>query len=189
MSTISIRPAQTADLDRITAIYGEAVANGTASYELEPPTQEEMASRFAALAKKSYPYLVAADAGKVVGYAYAGPFRERRAYRFMVEDSIYLAPEARGRGLGRQLLIKLIDASTEAGFRQMMAVIGDGATNQASVGLHAALGFRPVGTLEGSGYKHGRWLDTVFMQLDMNGGTTTPPDPESVPERIFRAAL
>lgn len=189
MSTITIRPAHASDIVPIAEIYGEAVANGTASYELEPPTQEEMAGRFAALAKKSYPYLVAEDAGTVIGYAYAGPFRERRAYRFMVEDSIYLAPAVRRRGVGRQLLTSLIDASTKAGYRQMAAVIGDGATNQASIRLHEALGFRHVGTLEGSGYKHGRWLDTVFMQLTLNEGTSAPPDPDSVPERIFLAGL
>ena len=186
-SMIAIRPATAADLDRIAEIYAEAVTNGTASYELEPPPRDEMAARFAALAEKSYPYLVAEADGAVLGYAYAGPFRPRRAYRFMVEDSIYLDPAAQGRGVGRMLLARLIAESTRLGFRQMAAVIGDGARNQASVRLHAALGFRMVGPLEGSGYKHGRWLDTVFMQLAMNGGKAAPPDPDSLPERNFRA--
>lgn len=184
---IAIRPATAADLDRITEIYAEAVTNGTASYELEPPSRAEMESRFLALVEKSFPYLVAESGGAVLGYAYAGPFRPRRAYRFMVEDSIYLDQGARGRGVGRNLLSRLIDEATRLGFRQMAAVIGDGQRNQASVRLHAALGFRMVGTLEGSGYKHGRWLDTVFMQLSMNGGTAAPPDPGSLPERNFLA--
>lgn len=184
---ITIRPASPADLDRITEIYAHAVTNGTASYELEPPPREEMAARFGALREKSCPYLAAEEGGAVIGYAYAGPFRPRRAYRFMVEDSIYLDPAAQGRGVGRLLLSRLVAEATSLGFRQMAAVIGDGAGNAASVRLHAALGFRMVGTLEGSGYKHGRWLDTVFMQLAMNGGKDAAPDPDSLPERNFRA--
>lgn len=186
MHGIVIRAASEADLDGITAIYAEAVRQGTASYELEPPDLAEMSSRFAALTGQGYPYLAAEAGGVLLGYAYAGPFRPRRAYRFMVEDSIYLAPEARGRGVGRLLLSRLVGEATRLGFRQMTAVIGDGQTNLASVRLHAAAGFRHVGTLEGSGYKHGRWLDTVFMQLTMNGGTGTPPDPQSLPEANFR---
>ena len=118
-------------------------------------------------------------------YAYAGPFRPRRAYRFMVEDSIYLAPSAQGHGTGRLLLSTLVEECARLGFRQMVAVIGDGKRNQASVRLHETLGFRHAGLLEGSGYKHGRWLDTVFMQLPLNGGTASPPDPQSLPERNF----
>lgn len=187
MSDIIIRPARPGDLQHITGIYAEAVLNGTASYELEPPSQAEMAERFETLALNGYPYLVAERAGEIRGYAYAGPFRPRLAYRFMVEDSVYIAPEAKGQGLGRSLLTRLIEEATAVGFRQMVAVIGDGHAKSPSVILHERLGFTHCGRLEGSGYKHGRWLDTVLMQLKMNGGAGTPPDAGSLPERIFRA--
>jgi L-amino acid N-acyltransferase YncA len=176
-----------ADLDAITEIYADAVKNGTSSYELEPPTRAEMAARFETLAAGGFPYLAAESAGRIVGYAYAGPFRPRPAYRFVVENSIYIAPDAKGRGLGRLLLERLIAEAERRGFRQMIAVIGDGHPQSASVKLHERMGFRHGGRLEGSGYKHGRWLDTTFMQLSMNGGAGTPPDPDSLPERKFRA--
>lgn len=185
MTAPAIRPATSSDLDRITEIYAHAVIHGTASYELEPPSREEMRARFEALAEQSYPWLVAEEGGRVLGYAYAGPFRPRQAYRFMVEDSIYLAAEAQRRGIGRLLLGRLVAEATALGFRQMAAVIGDGSNNAASVRLHEQAGFRHAGMLQGSGYKHGRWLDTVFMQLAMNGGDTLAPDPESLPERNF----
>lgn len=188
MGEISIRAATPADIDAITAIYGHAVAQGTASYELEPPSREEMAGRHEALVSRGYPYLVAEEDGRILGYAYAGPFRPRRAYRFVVEDSVYIDPAAQGRGIGRKLLDALIAECTRLGFRQMLAVIGDGTNHHASVRLHEAAGFRHAGNLVGSGYKFGRWLDTVFMQLEMNGGTATPPDPESLPEKMFRQA-
>ena len=187
MSVVALRSATSADIAAITAIYADAVRNGTASYELEPPGEAEMAARFDALTARAYPYLVAEDPSGVLGYAYAGPFRPRPAYRFMVEDSIYMAPEARGKGIGRLLLAMLIEETAKLGFRQMAAVIGDGTRNVASVRLHALVGFRHTGILEGSGFKHGRWLDTVFMQLSMNGGTATDPDANSLPERNFRA--
>lgn len=187
MDELTIRPAKAADLDAITAIYADAVRNGTASYELEPPTVAEMSARFDALAAGGFPYIVAEARGRIVGYAYAGPFRPRPAYRFIVEDSIYVAPDARGRGVGRLLLERLIAEVEGLGFRQVIAVIGDGHAESASVKLHERLGFRHGGRLEGSGYKHGRWLDTVFMQLSMNGGAATAPDPGSLPERRFRA--
>ena len=183
---VQIRSATPADLPAITSIYAHAVETGTATYELEPPTLEEMTSRMEALASKGYPYLVAEEEARVLGYAYAGPFRPRRAYRFMVEDSIYLAPDAQGRGIGRLLLQALIEECRRLGFRQIAAVIGDGSPQSASVKLHETLGFRHSGVLEASGYKHGRWLDTAFMQLSLNGGAATPPDPESLPERMFR---
>lgn len=182
----SLRPAQRADMDSVTDIYAHAVRHGTASYELEPPSRVDMAVRFATLQKDGYPYLVAEDAsGAIAGYAYAGPFRPRPAYRFIVEDSVYLSPDCQGRGLGRLLLQRLIDDVEALGFRQVMAVIGDGSPKSASVRLHTALGFRHCGTLEGSGFKHGRWLDTTIMQLSMNGGADIPPDPDSLPERNF----
>ena len=188
MSNTEIRPATKSDIDAITAIYADAVTHGTASYELEPPTRAEMAKRFEALVAGGFPYLVAEDeAGKLVGYAYAGPFRPRPAYRFIVENSVYVAPEAKGKGVGRLLIERLIAEAESLGFRQMIAVVGDGSPGSASVRLHERVGFRHCGRLEGSGYKHGRWLDTVFMQLSMNGGTVTAPDPDSMPERQFRA--
>lgn len=187
MNQLTTRPATPADLDRITGIYADAVVNGTASYELEPPTLSEMAERFAALTAYGYPYIVVQDGdATVLGYAYASAFRTRPAYRFIVEDSIYVAPQARGRGVGRLLLETLIGETRALGFRQMVAVIGDGTPDSASVRLHEKLGFRHEGCLRGSGYKHGRWLDTAFMRLEMNGGTGTPPDPQSWPERKFR---
>lgn len=184
--TITIRAATPADIGPIAEIYGHAVTHGTASYELEPPGVDEMAARQEALLSKGYPYLAAEAEGQLLGYAYAGPFRPRRAYRFTLEDSVYIAPSAQGRGVGRLLLSALIAEGERLGFRQMIAVIGDGSNHRASVRLHEALGFHHAGTIEGTGYKHGRWLDTVFMQLSMNGGIATPPDPESLPERLFR---
>jgi phosphinothricin acetyltransferase len=180
---VSIREAREADLDRITAIYADAVLHGTASYELQPPDRAEMWSRFAALADKGFPYIVAEEED-VLGYAYAGPFRPRPAYRFVVEDSVYVAPEAKGRGVGGLLLEGLVEKVRRLGFRQIIAVIGDGGPGNASVRLHEKLGFRHSGLLEGTGYKHGRWLDTAFMQLSLNGGAAVPPDPLSFPEGL-----
>lgn len=187
MQTVIIRPFEPRDIPAITAIYAHAVNHGTATYELEAPDETEMASRRNSLVSLGYPYLVAEmEGGAVAGYAYAGPFRTRPAYRFMVEDSIYIAPEMQGHGIGKLLLRALIDECTRLGFRQFTAVIGDGSPQSASVKLHSALGFKHAGTLTGSGFKFGRWLDTVFMQLDMNGGNSTAPDPESLPERLYR---
>jgi len=188
MSSLAIRPAEAGDLSRIAAIYDDAVRNGTASYELEPPAMVEMASRLETLRAGGFPYLVACENGVVLGYAYAGPFRQRPAYRFIVEDSVYVAPEAKGRGVGLALMNALIGAVRALGFRQIVAVIGDGSPRSASVRLHEKLGFVHCGRLEGSGYKHGRWLDTIFMQLALNGGATVPPDPRSWPERAFRGS-
>ncbi|MCA0051183.1 N-acetyltransferase family protein [Mesorhizobium sp. B283B1A] len=186
MSNIAIRPATSADLDAITEIYADAVTNGTASYELEPPSRAEMGKRFDTLTAGGFPYLVAEKDGAVLGYAYAGAFRPRPAYRFVVEDSVYVAPDAKGGGVGLRLMQSLIAAVEAAGFRQIVAVIGDGRPDSASVKLHERLGFRHSGRLEGSGYKHGRWLDTVFMQLTLNGGASLPPAADSLPERRFR---
>jgi L-amino acid N-acyltransferase YncA len=185
MSNIVIRTASAADLDTITEIYADAVTHGTASYELEPPSRDEMGARFDTLTAGGFPYLAAEKDGAVLGYAYAGAFRPRPAYRFIVEDSVYVAPEAKGQGVGLKLMQALIAAAEAAGFRQIVAVIGDGHPDSASVKLHEKLGFRHSGRLEGSGYKHGRWLDTVFMQLSLNGGALLPPDPDSLPERKF----
>lgn len=173
----TIRPARPADIGVITAIYADAVIHGTASYETEPPSQAEMAARFKAITGHRFPYLVAEGGdGAIVGYAYASHFRTRPAYRWAVEDSVYVAPGSKGKRVGTRLLEQLIAECAALGFRQMIAVIGDGAVNVASVRLHEKLGFGHCGNMVGSGFKHGRWLDTVFMQLAMNGGTGTLPE-------------
>jgi len=158
-----IRPAEPADVGAITRIYAEAVRHGTASFEIEPPGEEEMGRRFAQLREGGFPYLVAAADGEVLGYAYAGPYRARAAYRFTVEDSIYVAPTCQGQGIGRALLAGLIGETEAQGFRQMIAVIGD-SDQPASIALHKAAGFRLIGTFEAVGFKFDRWLDSVLMQ-------------------------
>jgi L-amino acid N-acyltransferase YncA len=175
MSGISIRGAGPADIAAITRIYAHAVAHGTASFELEPPDEAEMARRQQALLAQRYPYIVAERAGAVTGYAYAGPYRARPAYNWCVEDSIYVAPEFHRQGIGRLLLASLIAQSEARGFRQMIGVIGDTA-NTASVAVHAAAGFRLIGTFQSIGYKHGRWLDTVLMQRALGKSDTAPPE-------------
>ena len=176
MSEISIRPAAPGDLVAITAIYDEAVRYGTASFEIEPPDLAEMTRRFEALRAGSYPYLVAEENnanGPILGYAYAGPYRARPAYHWSVEDSIYIAPQAQRRGIGRLLLDRLIGEAEAGGFRQMIAVIGDSA-NVGSIELHRATGFRMVGTFDNVGFKFGRWLDSVLMQRPLGKGATEP---------------
>jgi L-amino acid N-acyltransferase YncA len=174
MSEISIQPAGVNDLAAITRIYADAVQHGTASFEIDPPDQDEMMRRFVALRGGGFPYLVAQVDGTVVGYAYAGPYRARPAYRFTVEDSIYLAATARRRGIGRALLDRLIEDAERCGFRQRIAVIGD-SDQPASIALHAAAGFRLIGTFEAVGYKLDRWLDSVLMQRPLGDGATTVP--------------
>jgi L-amino acid N-acyltransferase YncA len=169
-----IRLAQPRDLAVITAIYDDAVRHGTASFELDPPDKAEMARRYETLRGGGYPYLVAELDGDVVGYAYAGPYRARPAYRWSVEDSIYVAPQAQRRGFGGALLARLVAEAEAAGFRQMLAVIGDSA-NSGSVELHRAAGFRLVGTFENVGFKFGRWLDSVLMQRELGRGATAAP--------------
>jgi phosphinothricin acetyltransferase len=158
-----VRPAAPADLRAIRAIYEPEVLAGTATFEIEPPSVEELAARLAKVEAAGLPWLVAEAEGQVAGYAYAAMYRDRPAYRFTVEDSVYVAEAARGRGLGRALLLALIAGARAAGMRQMVAVIGDSA-NSGSVRLHRACGFRDVGTLVEVGHKFGRWLDTVLMQ-------------------------
>jgi len=172
--THTIRPAIEADLPAIASIYGDAVSTGTASFELEPPSVVEMARRFAVLNEGGFPYLVAVRDGTVAGYAYAGPYHQRAAYRSTFEDSIYVARSARGEGFGRALLTALIAESERIGGRTMVAVIAE-SDGTASVALHAGLGFTPVGTLAGVGYKHGRWLDVTLMQRPLGPGRSTPP--------------
>ena len=173
--TLSIRPATPADIPAITRIYAEAVINGTASFELAAPDEAEMARRMKALTEAGYPYLAAESDGTLAGYAYAGAYRMRPAYRLTVEDSVYIAPDAQGRGVGRALLKALIEAAAAIGYRQMLAVIGDSPRQAASIGLHAALGFQKVGLLPDVGFKHGRWLDTLLMQRALGKGSATAP--------------
>ena len=175
MDTLLTRQATAADVPAITAIYADEVANGSATFEIVPPDEAEMAHRLAHLLAAGYPWFVAERDGVVVGYAYAGPYRDRPAYHNTVEDSVYLARPARGAGIGRRLLGLLVEACAERGFRQMVAVIGD-TENVASVRVHAAAGFTPVGTFRAVGYKHGRWLDTVLMQRPLGVGDAAQPD-------------
>jgi phosphinothricin acetyltransferase len=176
MSDLVIRAANEADLRTITEIYEQAVRFGTATFELVPPDLAEMTRRFGALRKGGFPYLVAELASAVVGYAYAGPYRPRPAYRFTVENSIYLAPAIHRRGVGIRLLRRLIAECETRGYRQMIAVIGDSA-NAGSIGVHARAGFEMIGTHPTVGLKFGRWLDTVMMQLALgDGGTTIPAE-------------
>lgn len=182
--TFRLRDATPADLFAITEIYRDSVLNGTASYEITPPNQAEMQSRFQAIKEKGYPYIAAeADEGTLLGYAYASAFRTRPAYRWLVEDSIYLAPEARGKGVGKALLNELLLRCEALGFRQMAAVIGG--ASPASVAVHKSLGFEMTGTMKGTGFKHGKWLDTVFMQIALGEGTDTAPDPTIYPGSLF----
>jgi phosphinothricin acetyltransferase len=175
MQTLTIRPSARTDIGAITRIYADAVRNGTATFEIVPPNETEMARRQDVLLDGSYPYLVAAVGDTVAGYAYAGPYRARPAYNWSVEDSIYVTPEMHRKGIGGLLLTRLIVESAARGFRQMIAVIGDSA-QAGSIAVHAKAGFSHIGTLRSVGFKHGQWLDTVLMQRAMGSGDTTPPD-------------
>ena len=170
----AIRPARFTDISAITRIYAHAVRHGTASFELDPPDEIEMARRMNELVSRNFPYLVAELDDKLAGYAYAAPYRARPAYRFTVENSVYVASDSHRRGVGKALLEELIDVSTERGFRLMIAVIGD-SKQAASIGLHEATGFRHVGVFENVGYKFDRWLDSVLMQRALGPGATRPP--------------
>lgn len=173
--TLTIRPARISDILAIHRIYAHAVEHGTASFELTPPNEAEMARRMTHLLDSNFPYLTAETDGVCCGYAYAGPYRARPAYRWTLEDSVYIAPDMHRRGIGRALLVALIETSQARGFRQMIAVIGDSTKQAASVGLHEAVGFRHVGILQDVGFKHGRWLDSVLMQRALGPGATEPP--------------
>jgi L-amino acid N-acyltransferase YncA len=174
MRSLVIRPAAAGDVPAITRIYAHAVEYGTASFEIEPPDEAEMARRLRALLDGGYPYLIAEHAGAIVGYAYAGPYRPRPAYRWSVEDSIYVAPQMQRQRIGSQLLARLIEDADKRGFRQMIAVIGDSAQTP-SIAVHARAGFTHIGTVRAVGFKHGRWLDTVLMQRALGSGAATPP--------------
>jgi phosphinothricin acetyltransferase len=169
-----IRPSRDDDVDAIAAIYGHHVLHGLASFEEEPPPIEEIGRRRADVIAHGLPYLAAERAGRVVGYAYAGPFRPRAGYRFTLEDSIYIDQTEVGRGIGRALLVALLARCGELGYRQMVAVIG-GRETMASIALHRALGFRQIGIFEAVGFKFGRWVDIVLMQRALGEGDTTFP--------------
>ena len=170
----AIRAATADDAPAIAAIYAHHVLHGTASYDVVPPTPDETAGRIRAITGRGWPFLVACDGADVIGYAYASQFRDRPAYAFACENSIYIAHDRRGTGIGKRLLGALLAAAEAGGFRQMVAVIGG--AEPASVALHASCGFRHAGRLAGMGWKAGRWLDTVYMQIALGGGTATAPD-------------
>ena len=174
MSSPEIRAAHEADLPFVTRIYEHAVRYGTATFELVPPDLAEMTRRFRSLMESGFPFLVAALDNRVVGYAYAGAYRPRPAYRFTVENSIYLDPAVHRRGIGLKLMQPLIADCEARGYRQMIAVIGDSA-NSGSISLHKRCGFQMIGTHPNVGLKFGRWLDTVMMQLSLGEGAGTVP--------------
>lgn len=170
-----IRPSTEQDLPAITRIYGHHVLHGTGTFETTPPSLEDMTARRADVLSKGLPWLVVEEAGQLLGFAYGNWFKPRPAYRFSVEDSIYLAPEAAGKGLGRALLAELLITLERSGIRKVMAVIGD-SDNAGSIGVHKALGFEQVGVVQACGWKFGRWLDIVMMQRAIGEGDRTPPE-------------
>ena len=176
MANITVRPARPEDLPRIHEIYVHHVLNGLASFEETPPDLAEMTRRFEATRAQGLPYLAAEAELEVQGYAYAGPYRLRPAYRFSVENSVYVAPGREGRGVGRALLEELIARCTALGRRQMIAVVGDSG-HLPSIAFHESLGFTRIGTLRAVGFKFGRWVDSVILQRALGGGDQTPPEP------------
>jgi len=174
LTGLDVRPAEERDVGPITAIYAHHVLTGLASFEVVPPDAAEMARRRANVLASELPYFVAEDAGGILGYAYATPYRTRVGYRYTVEDSVYVDRGAVGRGVGRRLLQRLIEACTARGCRQMIAVIGD-TGNAASIGLHEACGFARVGMLPSTGFKFGRWVDSVLMQRALGEGDRSLP--------------
>ena len=173
-AALLIRPSTAADLPAITAIYAGNVRHGTGTFELEAPDHAELARRRDDVLDKGLPWLVAQRDEVVLGYAYANHFRPRLAYRFCLEDSVYLAANAQGQGIGRLLLAELMARCEAAGARQMLAVIGD-STNLGSIGVHRTLGFEHTGTMKAAGWKFGRWLDVVMMQKSLGLGASTAP--------------
>ncbi|MDP1693894.1 MAG: N-acetyltransferase family protein [Burkholderiaceae bacterium] len=174
MPPLTIRPSTAADLAAVTRIYGHAVMHGTGTFEIEAPDEPEMARRRDDVLGTGLPWLVAERGGQVLGYAYANHFRPRRAYRFCLEDSLYLDPAAQGLGLGRWLLAELLAQCEARGARQVLAVIGD-AANASSIGVHRACGFESCGVFKAAGWKFGRWLDVVLMQKSLGEGGATAP--------------
>jgi L-amino acid N-acyltransferase YncA len=172
---VTIRPSTDADITAITAIYAHHVLHGTGTFETEAPSPADMAARRADVLGKGLPYLVAEQQGQVVGFAYCQWFKPRPAYRFSAEDSIYLAADQSGRGIGQQLLGELAARAEQLGVRKLIAVIGDSA-NAGSIGVHRAVGFGHVGVLKSCGWKFGRWLDVVLMEKSLGAGDTCPPE-------------
>lgn len=170
-----IRPAKDTDCEAIAAIYGHHVLTGFGTFEETPPTAGEMEQRRQAIVDQGLPYLVAEAEGRVLGYAYASPFRPRAAYRYSIEDSVYVAPDQVGRGVGRAVLAAVLESCERLGMRQAIAVIGD-SQNAASIGLHRSLGFQSAGVGRSLGFKHGRWVDIVWMQKSLGGGDASGPD-------------
>lgn len=177
--SVLIRPAFFTDAEALAAIYGHHVLHGVGTFEEVPPSAEDMAGRLSAVAEYGLPYLAAELDGALAGFAYAAPFRARAAYRYTVEDSVYVAPDRIGRGIGKALLEAVISRCEGLGLRQMVAVIGD-SDNAASIGIHRACGFQQAGTLTGVGFKAGRWVDVVMMRRPLNGGVDAPPDGEGL---------
>lgn len=173
---ITLRTATPADIAQIQPIYAHAVLHGTASWEWEPPDAAEMTRRMAALVEAGWPYIVAKIDNRILGYAYAGAYRPRAAYKWTCEDSIYIAPDAQGKGVGRLLLTELIERCTAMGLRQMVAIIGD-SNSQPSIKLHASMGFAHSGLIHAAGFKHGKWLDQVLMQRALGDGDASLPTP------------
>ena len=171
---VIVRTAREGDAEALAAIYGDACLHGLGTFEEAAPSAEEMGSRVKAVLDRGLPYLVAEIDGEVAGFAYAAPFRLRAAYRYTVEDSVYIHPGHKGRGVGKALLARVVEACEALGLRQIMAVIGDSG-NEGSIGLHRSLGFEMKGAMPAVGYKHGRWVDIVFMQRSLNGGAETGP--------------
>ena len=171
---MEIRTATEADIPDIQSIYAHHVLHGAGTFEEEPPSVEEMASRFAKVRDQGWSWLVAADATGVLGYAYYTQFRDRSAYRYRVEDSVYVREDVRGQGVGKALVARLIEDAAARGMRQMIAVIGD-SENVGSIGVHASLGFQMVGTLRSAGVKFGRWVDVVSMQRPLGRGDADVP--------------
>jgi L-amino acid N-acyltransferase YncA len=170
-----VRSAGPEDAAAVAAIYGHHVLNSLGTFEEIPPSDAEIGGRIAGVLQLGLPYLVALDGGdRVIGFAYASPFRPRTAYRFAAEDSVYIDPDYIGRGVGRLLLSQVIDTCEAMGLRQLLAVVGDSG-NAASIGLHRSLGFQETGIGRAVGFKHGRWVDIVTMQRRLNAGSTTPP--------------
>jgi L-amino acid N-acyltransferase YncA len=171
---LMIRPSTDADLPAITAIYSHHVLTGTGTFEVDPPSLDDMRGRRADVLSKGLPWLVALDSEKVIGYAYCNWFKPRPAYRFSAEDSIYLSPEAAGKGVGRTLLAELMAQAQRVGVRKLIAVIGDSA-NAGSIAVHTSAGFQPVGVLKSSGWKFNRWLDVVLMDKFLGEADTSSP--------------
>jgi phosphinothricin acetyltransferase len=172
---VTIRPAEPGDAAAVAAIYGHHVVHGFGTFEETPPSAAEIVGRISQVTGRGLPYLVAEAEAKLIGFAYAAPFRERAAYRYLVEDSVYIHPDHLGQGVGKALVGELIAACERLGLRQMVAVIGDSA-NAGSIGLHRSLGFEHAGTGRAFGFKQGRWVDIVWMQRPLNGGADSPPE-------------